>query len=315
MNIYIKKFAILLALANFIQSGFARTQYNENTLVGNDVDDNQIIVDSNSKGNVKVLVAENVSLSGNSLSVYGADSQMEFLGGNKINLGNISIYGGANISARSASIKADNVYLEETGASLFLKDCSVSVNGILGIKDGTSFTIDGGDFSAKYFTPLSGILFKPSAEIKVLNEGSLNLTENGLIQLNNYNIYVDGSSSFSSASRTVFSGKLSFEEGANISFSNTSNIGNMSFEFVVDDISVFQDKELNEYFETITLAGSSIENLITSENLTVYDKSTNMAYNIRISDSGKITVIPEPSACAAIFGALALAFAAWRARK
>ena len=89
----------------------------------------------------------------------------------------------------------------------------------------------------------------------------------------------------------------------------------MSFEFVVDDISAFQDKELNEYFETITLAGSSIENLLTSENLTVFDKSTNMTYNIRISDSGVITIIPEPSEYAAVFGAAMLAFAAYRRRR
>ncbi|MDX8415189.1 hypothetical protein [Intestinicryptomonas porci] len=103
---------------------------------------------------------------------------------------------------------------------------------------------------------------------------------------------------------------MSFEAGAEVSFTNLSNIDDMSFEFVVDDISAFQDKELNEYFETITLAGSSIENLLTSENLTVFDKSTNMTYNIRISDSGTITIIPEPSECAAVFGAAMLVFAA-----
>lgn len=101
---------------------------------------------------------------------------------------------------------------------------------------------------------------------------------------------------------------MSFEAGAEVSFTNLSNIDDMSFEFVVDDISAFQDRELNEYFETITLAGSSIENLMT-------DKSTNMAYNIRISDSGTITIIPEPSECAAVFGAAMLVFAAYRRRR
>ena len=95
MKTYIKKITIVFALFSFVFQSFARTQYNENTLVDSDVSDSQIIVDSSSRGNVKVSVAENVSLTENSLSIYGENSSMEFLGNNEINIGNISVYKGA----------------------------------------------------------------------------------------------------------------------------------------------------------------------------------------------------------------------------
>ena len=96
---------------------------------------------------------------------------------------------------------------------------------------------------------------------------------------------------------------------------NGISLENTSFELVIDDISTLQDKQLNEYFETITLAGNSIENLLTSGNLTVLDKESGILFDGSISDSGIITLVPEPSTYAAIFGALALAFAAYRRRK
>ncbi|MBO5782330.1 MAG: PEP-CTERM sorting domain-containing protein [Opitutales bacterium] len=96
---------------------------------------------------------------------------------------------------------------------------------------------------------------------------------------------------------------------------NGISLENTSFELVIDDISTLQDKQLNEYFETITLAGNSIENLLTSENLTVLDKESGILFDVSISDSGIITLVPESSTYAAIFGALALAFAAYRRRK
>ena len=316
MKTYIKEITIAFALFGFVFQSFARTQYNENTLVDSDVSDSQIIVDSSSRGNVKVSVAENVSLTGNSLSIYGENSSMEFLGNNEINVGNISVYKGASINAHKANITASSIYLQEEGASLFFKDCQTTINGQLTFLEETKLTIDGGSFFAQGFTWRDIFSSEKHAEINVLNGGNLEIANGGWFQRGNkFDIYVDSTSSFTNSSRTKFSGKLSFEAGAEVSFSNLSNIDDMYFEFVVDDISAFQDKELNEYFETITLAGSSIENLLTSENLTVFDKSTNMTYNIRISDSGTITIIPEPSTYAAVFGAAMLVFAAYRRRR
>lgn len=96
MKTYIKKITIAFALFGFVFQSFARTQYNENTLVDSDVSDSQIIVDSSSRGNVKVSVAENVSIRATDyLNVYGLNSCMTFLGNNEINVGNISVYKGA----------------------------------------------------------------------------------------------------------------------------------------------------------------------------------------------------------------------------
>lgn len=142
MKTYIKKITIAFALLGFVFQSFARTQYNENTLVDSDVSDSQIIVDSSSRGNVKVSVAENVSLTGNSLSIYGENSSMEFLGNNEINVGNISVYKGANITASS-------IYLQEEDASLFFKDCQTPINGQLTFLEETKLTIDGGSFLRK----------------------------------------------------------------------------------------------------------------------------------------------------------------------
>ncbi len=314
MDIRVNKFMVLAMLSSCISLGFANTQYDESTLVETNVNDAQIIVDRYLKGNIKVSVGENVSITANSLSVYGENSSLVFLGGNKVNAGNISIFKGANINAYRTTINANKIFLEEEGASLFLKDCTATLKKEISLFNESNIVIDSSFLQAdfiKYASSYQG----GGGDIKIINGGSLNLTGKGYNGSSYANIYVDSTSSFSTTEKMQYNGKLSFEAGAEISFAKGNDISNMTFEFVVDDISPFQDKELNEYFETITLAGSSIENLLTTENLTVYDKSTNMTYNIRISDNGAITIIPEPSTCAAILGAIALAFATYIRRK
>lgn len=314
MNMRIKSVAVWFMLSSSCFTSFAETQYNENALVNSNVNDAQIIIDSNSTGSVEVLVAENISFTANSLNVYGKSSSIGFLGGNLINAENISIYEGSSMFARAATITANKISLEESGASLFLKDCETTVKKEIILAAQANIVIDGGFLQADFIDCMSSYE-SLGAEIKIINGGSLEIKGKGNNKFQNANIYVDSSSSFSASDKAQMNGTLSFEPGAVISLAKNYDIANASFELVVNDISTLTDKELNEYFETITLAGSSIENLITSENLTVYDKSTNMAYNIRVSENGTITIIPEHSACAAIFCAIALAFAAYRREK
>ena len=60
-----------------------------------------------------------------------------------------------------------------------------------------------------------------------------------------------------------------------------------------------------------------LEDLVKSEDivLNVNGKEYSYSWGYEITDSGLLVVLPEPSTYAAIFGALALAFAAYRRRK
>ena len=307
----------------------ARIEYNESASVASDISDSWIVVDypksagsmSSTRGNVVVRVENNVSATADYLNAYGTNSSLVFLGNNQVNAGSISIFGGAGQTGASmefynSTINADSINLREGGTSLLLKDSQTTVSGKLNINSGANLIIDGGSFSANSFSQVGTYSKDNSADIKILNGGSFILNGDGVsYSKQGHNIYVDATSSFTSSNKDSFYGKLTFEAGANVSLANGISLENTSFELVIDDISTLQDKELNEYFETITLAGNSIENLLTSENLTVLDKESGISFDVSISDSGIITLVPEPSTYAAIFGALALAFAAYRRRK
>ena len=308
----------------------ARTEYNENGSVGSDINDNWVVVDypksagsmSTTRGNVIVNVEENVSITADYLNVYGTGSSIKFLGNNQVNAGNISIFGGADKSKGASmefynsTVNTSQINLREDATSLILKDSQVTISGKLVVNTNSSIVIDGGSLTCDIFSQTGAYSKETKADIKIINGAALKLNGqgNGAYQ-NGYNIYVDSESSFNATAIANYYGKLTFEAGAEVSFAKGNKLENMSFELVIDDVSTLQEKELNEYFETITLAGNSIENLLTSENLTVLDKMSGISFEVSVSDSGIITLVPEPSTYAAIFGAVVLAFAAYRRRK
>lgn len=327
---FLKKSIVFFASSLTLFSlALARTDYNESVSVTSDISDNWVCVDypqssgnmSTTRGNVIVNIEKNVSVTADYLNVYGTGSSIKFLGNNQVNAGSISIFGGAGATGASmefynSTINAASINLREGSPSLLLQDCQTTVTGNLLINTGANIVIDGGSIVADSFSQIGASSKDTSADIKILNGGTLALNGQGASYYKNgYNIYVDSTSSFTSSSQCSYYGTIAFEAGANISLGSGISLSNASFELVLDDISTLQDKELNEYFETVTLSGSSIENLLSSENLTVLDKMSGISFEVSVSDSGIITLVPEPSTYAAIIGALALAFAAYRRRK
>lgn len=324
-----KSIILLVSSLTWLSLVSARTEYSESVSVNSDINDSWVVVDypasagnvSTTRGNVVVSVEKNVSVTADYLNVYGTGSSIVFLGNNEVNAGSISLFGGAGAKGSSiefynSTITADQINLRDSGTSLLVKNSHATISGKLLVNTGAEIVVDGGSIAADSFSQTGTSSKDTSADIKILNGGSLILNGEGVFYAKQgHNIYVDSTSSFTSSSAESYYGTLTFEAGANISLSSGISLANTSFELVVDDISSMTDKELNSYFETITLAGNSIENLITSENLKVYDKTSGISFDVSVSDSGIINVVPEPSTYAMILGAIALAFAAYRRRK
>lgn len=308
----------------------ARTEYNESVSIASDISDSWVVVDfpqsagnmSTTRGNVIVNVEENVSVTADYLNVYGTGSSIKFLGNNQVNAGSISIFGGvdkskgASMEFYNSIVNASQINLREDTTSLILKNSQVTISGKLVVNTNSSIVIDGGSLVCDMFSQTGTYTKETKADIKIINGSDLKLNGQGSgAYQNGYNIYVDSESSFNAIASANYYGKLTFEAGAEVSFAEGNKLENMSFELVLDDISSLQDKQLNEYLETITLAGKSVEDWLSSDNLTVLDKKSGISFDVSVSDSGIITLVPEPSTYAAVFGALVLAFAAYRRRK
>ena len=87
----------------------------------------------------------------------------------------------------------------------------------------------------------------------------------------------------------------------------------------VDFTKILLDEVESEF--TILRSNNSLADLFTNDSFNFIKRDESDIVNWSLSEDSKsliisyVSTIPEPSTCAAIFGALALAFAAYRRRK
>ncbi len=334
--IYLKTLVASVLLSTMVTStSFAHTYYRESTTVTKDINDNWVHVDpingsvSTAKGNVVVTVEEGVSVTADYLNVYGTGSALVFLGNKQVNIGQISIYGGAGSTGASmefynSTINAGSIYLREGGTSLLLKNSTVTVSGVLNITPNAKIIVDGGSIIASSFSQIGVPSKDNSGDIKVLNDGSLTLSsEDNSSNLHGHNIYVDSTSHFTSANNDSYYGSLTLEAGAEVTLAADSKTSFESITLILDYVIEDTDSELNlSGFNKVKMGEETVTFASLSENVIVqgangdqyemlYDETTK-SYSV-----GEYigTVVPEPSTYAMIFGALSLGFAMYRRRK
>ena len=167
-------------------------------------------------------------------------------------------------------------------------------------------SVGGASISAKLNTSssISGgaiLTLEKGAEFEVVNNSTLTLSKYSEIVIN-----TDLNSST----------KFVIEEGSSFNFKDGAKL--------VINLEDFEWSEFNS--ETLKFSVMNwedvskiigLEDLVKSEDivLNVNGKEYSYSWGYEITDSGLLVVLPEPSTYAAIFGALALAFAAYRRRK
>jgi len=152
---------------------------------------------------------------------------------------------------------------------------------------------------------------------------SLTAANKGLILENaNDSLTIDGGEAILDVSSNVSQGQLIFENGGKLNLvDNTSLTINGAIDIIVSDTSVdLSDILVFGENSTIVLAGyeSQEEALNAFKDMIKYDDN-GVLKTADVSDinnlGNNIFAVPEPAMYAAIFGALALAFAAYRRRK
>ncbi len=334
--IYLKKLVASVLLTSVCAStSFARIEYSESTTVTDNISDNWVFVDyptmagnmSTTRGNVVVTVEKEVSVTASYLNVYGTGSSLVFLGNKQVNIGQISIYGGAGSTGASmefynSTINAGSIYLREGGTSLLVKDSTVTVSGKLNLNPDAKIIIDGGSIIASSFSQIGSDSYVTTADIRVLNKGSF-VMSGGSGNAHEHNIYVDSTSSFTSTNKDTYGGTLTVEVGAEVTFAADSKTSFESVTLILDYVIEDTGSELNlSGFNNIKMGEETVTFASLSENVIVQGTNGDQ-YEMLYDETTKSysageyigTVVPEPSTYAMIFGALSLGFAMYRRRK
>lgn len=328
MKKHITLIALLVAGSALVN---ARTDYNQSVTITENVSDSYgFFIDyptspgnvSTTRGNVVVNFAEGVSLKAPySFTIYGTGSSANFLGNNTIEAGTISVMGGAgetgaSLTAVNSTINASSISLREGGTGITLTNCTTTIAGKMVINTDSTLIVSGGSFVAEEFSQTGAASKETVADVKILNGASFKLTETESYAHNQaFNIYVDSTSTFDTAQKSAYYGKLTFEAGAAVKLSENSTITEVAL--VVDDVSQVED--IGACFENIKLGDQALNLVLSTEQFTsILDKKTGTEYAVTKEADGSFKLgspIPEPSAFGLLAGLAALAFVGARRRR
>lgn len=120
----------------------------------------------------------------------------------------------------------------------------------------------------------------------------------------------EGKSLSVSGTSVIDTGLLSVYDGSTVSLDAESSLSIDALEVVLSELKEGTNYNLSGIFgDDTSIVLSAVES-----NITMSDELGN-SFKAVVSGDGQITAVPEPATYAAIFGALALAFAAYRRRK
>lgn len=293
---------------------------------------------------VNVYVDRGVSITASSYLTIYENNSITFRGENTVNGGTVSVKKNSVLHAEDTTFNINEITFMEGGSNSVLKNCTFNVKEFtIMTEDSGSLVLDNTKITAGDWNGHSGVTqpYDGLFNITLKNGSRLDITDAPSYGFNGgANFHLEGGSSLK-ANSSIASGSDIFvgsgcsfdidgelETTKTITVASDATIGASSISFeklIVNFAEDFGEGEsasvdLNSIFgssTTVVLAA-----LESGKEFTVSDSHSEWNLDsVTFGDDGNVSfivgsqVVPEPATYAAIFGALALAFAAYRRRK
>ena len=287
---------------------------------------------------VNVYVDRGVSITASSYLMIYENNSITFRGGNTVYGGTVSVRKNSALYAEDTTFNINEITFMDDGSNSVLKNCTFNVKEFtIMTEDSGSLVLDNTKITAgdwfggtQLHDGLFNITLKNGSMLDITNapsygfnaganfhlEGGSSLTANSKIASGS-NIFVGSGCSFN------IDGELETTKTITVASDATIDASSISFEKLQVSFSKDLSEGSDENFNFADIfgenAGIVLSALEGGKEFTVIDANGN-EYAAEFDETGGGVIhiggqIPEPSTYAAIFGALALAFAAYRRRK
>lgn len=296
---------------------FARMDFNtDGEVISSDITKAQEswgIYVADKQSNIHVSVAEGVSIETGLISVRGENSSMTFLGNNNIALEQLITYSdGSTFNIKDSTLTLSSGISMQPNGSINLVNTHTTVSaGTIHMYEGSEITVDGGTFnSAEKIDYEGSFVLKNGASATFAKEDEYSYNAK-------FDLTVGAGCEFNSGESLKMNGSITLAAGGKINLGANSRILD-TITLVMDeslatgsalDLSGFENS-IKFGDETITLSSYVNDMFVVDSNMNRY----NVTYDDATGAYYAGSQIPEPSTCAAAFGALALGLAAY-ARK
>ena len=341
---------VLMALLLGSASAFGLDYLTDGEVIRDDISDSWVKIGVNPQTakppypTVNVYVDRGVSITASSYLMIYENNSITFRGENTVNGGTVSVRENSALYAEDTTFNINEITFMDDGSKSVLKNCTLNVKEFtIRAEDSGSLVLDNtkimaGDWSghpggAGLYDGLFNITLKNGSMLDITNAPSYGFNAGA-------NFHLEGGSSLT-ANSSIASGSDIFV-GSGCSFNidgelETTKTITVASDATIDASSISFEKLIVNFAEDFAEGDSASVDLnsIFGDSTTVVLSALNDEKKFSVSDShsewnldsvtfgddGNVSfvvgsqVVPEPATYAAIFGALALAFAAYRRRK
>lgn len=338
---------VLMALLLGSASAFGLDYLTYGEVISSDISDSWVKIGVNPQTakppypTVNVYVDKGVSITASSYLMIYENNSITFRGGNTVNGGTVSVRENSALYAEDTIFNINQITFMGDGSNSVLKNCTFNVNKFTIMAENSgSLVLDNTKITAGAWAGHSGTVkpYDGLFNITLKNGSTLNITDAPSYGFNGgANFHLEGGSSLT-ANSSIASGSDIFvgsacsfnidgelETTKTITVASDATIGASSISFeklqisFSKDLSAGSDENLNLadiFGENAGVVAGALEG---GKEFTVIDANGN-EYAAEFDETGGSVIhigvqIPEPSAYAAVFGALALACAMYRRRK
>ena len=209
-----------------------------------------------------------------------------------------------------------NIY----GKSKISAGATLEADGKLYLRSGSTFTVDGGSVITRYNSKGSRVLLENATLVindgnalkcewgtnnKVIRNAALVTINSGSAARFENNLYINATTSLDKIFVNGALMNVYMDDSAVLTITNEGYGGYITF----DDAGKGEMKIYNFREDSIFLANNSTAIMGIGAKISLYDKAGEFLGIAKIGAKGALTAVPEPSAYAAILGAIAIAFA------
>lgn len=335
---------VLMALLLGSASAFGLDYLTDGEVISDDISDSWVKIGVNPQTakppypTVNVYVDRGVSITANSYLMIYENNSITFRGENTVYGGTVSVRKNSALYAEDTTFNINQITFMDYGSNSVLKNCTFNVKEFtIMTEDSGSLVLDNTKITTSDWyggiQPHDGLF-----NITLKNGSTLNITDAPSYGFNGgANFHLEGGSSLT-ANSSIASGSdifvgsgCSFNIDGELETTKTITVASdakidassISFEKLqisfLEDLSSGSDVNLNLadiFGENAGVVAAALES---GKEFTVIDANGN-EYEAEFDETGGSVIhiggqIPEPSTYAAIFGALALAFAVYRRRR
>lgn len=337
---------VLMALLLGPASAFGVDYLTDGEVISSDISDSWVKIGKNPQTDkppyptVNVYVDKDVSITADYLMIYDNNS-ITFRGGNTVNGGTVSVKKNSALYAEDTTFNIEEITFMDDGSNSVLTNCTFNVKEFtIMTEDSGSLVLDNTKITTGDWNGHPGVTqpYDGLFNITLKNGSTLEITDAPIYGFNGgANFHLEGGSSLT-ANSSIASGSDIFvgsgcsfnidgelETTKTITVASDAKIDASSISFEKLQISFSKDLSSGseESLDLADIFGKS-EDIVAAalgsgKEFTVIDANGN-EYEAEFDETGGSVIhiggqIPEPSTYAAIFGALTLAFAAYRRRK